>query len=430
MPAESPPLSRAAEMLSGFHPTLHGTGRRELLVLMDSTNKCNLRCVMCHFSYESTRLEPFDSWDDAALVRLRDQVLPLTWRAVLSVATEPLMWKRFPDLLDVLRQARVPVFDMITNCTLMTDELAERIVGSGMTGVSISVEGGTAATYESIRRPAKFAQFQAGVRRLVAARARHGGGTPRLQFNVVLLRRSIHELPDVMRLAAELGVEDIDLRHVIQMDDLGMDQESMLNDKRRCNAALAEARRLAAELGLRILCDPGDFVVTDDEPEPPPLPSRTQVAVGAPDAPKRDPLAGDDATPAAALPRFPRRKQRPPVRFYATGKGELDLSLVPERVGKVICDAPWKQFNLRPDGTVVPCCFWYTDDRLGDLSTQTFGEIWEGESYRRLRWEVLTGKLGPNCARCPVRGIGDVQDPEAHRAHNREKSGSAVPTGA
>ena len=64
----------------------------------------------------------------------------------------------------------------------------------------------------------------------------------------------------------------------------------------------------------------------------------------------------------------------------------------------------------------MPCCFWYTDDALGDLRRQVFAEIWEGAPYRRLRAELLSGELGPNCVRCPVLGIGDPSDPHAFEA--------------
>ena len=65
----------------------------------------------------------------------------------------------------------------------------------------------------------------------------------------------------------------------------------------------------------------------------------------------------------------------------------------------------------------MPCCFWYTDEPLGNLDHESFEEIWQGAGYRRLRWEILTGNLGPNCAACPaVAGMGSVDDDERFRA--------------
>lgn len=58
---------------------------------------------------------------------------------------------------------------------------------------------------------------------------------------------------------------------------------------------------------------------------------------------------------------------------------------------------------------------------MGDLREQSFLEVWEGPSFRRLRWELLTGNYGINCLKCPLRGIGRVDDANAHRSHNSEK---------
>ena len=74
---------------------------------------------------------------------------------------------------------------------------------------------------------------------------------------------------------------------------------------------------------------------------------------------------------------------------------------------------------VKPDLAVVPCCFWYTEESLGDLGRQNFKEIYNGEGFRRLRWEVLSGHLGPNCAHCPVSGIGSVQDESTFHALQR-----------
>jgi radical SAM protein with 4Fe4S-binding SPASM domain len=86
------------------------------------------------------------------------------------------------------------------------------------------------------------------------------------------------------------------------------------------------------------------------------------------------------------------------------------------------CVLPWQQFVVRPDCSVVPCTFWYTTDRMGDLKSQTFDEIWEGPAYQELRRQLLTGDLGLNCAQCPLRGIGSVDDESAHHSHGLQKS--------
>jgi MoaA/NifB/PqqE/SkfB family radical SAM enzyme len=47
------------------------------------------------------------------------------------------------------------------------------------------------------------------------------------------------------------------------------------------------------------------------------------------------------------------------------------------------CLAPWKVFYVRADGAVRTCCTLRSS--MGDLATQSFDEVWNGDAYTRLR---------------------------------------------
>lgn len=378
--------------LSGFFTPYYGRSSRGLKMLMDAINKCNLRCVMCHFAYDVTQKEPVVQWTPEVLETLEHGVFPHVEHALLSVGTEPLMWKGFPQLLDALSRQRVPITEMITNGLLLTETLAEKIVALPMSKVQISLEGATKETYESVRINGDFDRFVAKVELLGAAKAAAGSRFPRLQFNIAMMRRNVDEMLDLMRLAHRLGVEELDLRHLVILEGLGMEQESLIGAKERSNRMMDQVRALCGDLGLDIVTAPPNFHL--DQPAP------AASAAPAPDVSAAGPVPAAPPQPAAAAVEFP------------------NLRRVPKTPA---CDAPWKQFNVRPDGTVTPCCFWYTGESLGDLKRQTFAEVWEGPAFRRLRWELISGNYGPNCANCAVRGIGSVDDDNAHFAHNKEK---------
>jgi radical SAM protein with 4Fe4S-binding SPASM domain len=373
---------RRLDPLSGRFAPYHGIGRRRLTLLLDATNRCNLRCVMCHFARPEARREKRVELTPADLARVEREILPRVKHAYLSAGTEPLMWKGFPGLLDACARAGVPEFELITNGTLLDEELAGRIVSSGATRVQLSVDGATSETYEAIRAGGRFADFLRGLRLLVEARGR--AALPVLQFNVILMERNLHELGALLRLAAANGVRFLDVRHLVVLPGLGMEAQSLRARARETNAALAEARVLAKELGLELVRFPAPFPEEVGEGSV----SVETVPFAPPAAHGPAPEPAERRTPAlpASLPARPR------------------------------CSAPWEQVFVRPDGRVVPCCFWYTDDALGDLHRQPFEEIWEGRPYRRLRAELLSGELGPNCAHCPVLGIGDPADPRAYEA--------------
>jgi radical SAM protein with 4Fe4S-binding SPASM domain len=54
------------------------------------------------------------------------------------------------------------------------------------------------------------------------------------------------------------------------------------------------------------------------------------------------------------------------------------------------------------DGRVFPCCHPYSHQKMqmGDLRTQSFGEIWNGRDYRNLRAGMRTGDVPSICTNC------------------------------
>jgi MoaA/NifB/PqqE/SkfB family radical SAM enzyme len=398
-----PAPGSVGDPLSGFFQPYSVGAYRGLEVLLDTTNRCNLRCIMCHFTYRSAQDATRQEWTPAFLDRVEQEVFPHARHVQVSLGTEPLMWKHFPGLLDALQRARVPYVEMITNGQLLTEGLARKIVQSGMTRVQISLEGATRETYEAIRVGGRFDRLIRNIRMLDAARKSVCSRIPHLQFNVTLMRRNAHEVEDILRLGHDLGVQDLDFRHLILHDDLDLDHESFLHDRAGFNRLMARVQSLARTLGMKINMAPPDFQLeTAHSPEDGPA-DPAQLPVSPAFSPRPDP---DDplARPMAPLSTTPGSVPPP----------------VPEDAP--LCWAPWRQIFLRFDHQVVPCPFWYTPETMGDLRHHSFLEIWEGSAYRRLRKELLTRDYGANCRNCPLRGKGRVDDENAHYAHNLEKA--------
>lgn len=409
---------RGTEPLSGFFLPYFGLEERGIHLLMDATNKCNLRCVMCHFALDSVWAERAVQWPEERVAKLEREVLPRVLVAYLSAGSEPLMWKGFPKLLAAMQAAAVPSFTMFTNGTLMTEDLAERIVQARMPRVCLSLDGATKEVYESVRIGARFEQLLTAIERLNAAKARANSHLPELMFTFTLMARNVDELPELLHLAQRHGVRYVSIAHMVVIEGLGTERESLIHQKARANRALDSARALAAELGIELAHMAENF--PGAEVSQPPVEPQAAPSMSASRAPAR----GRDRSSAATDASAPATVEvaRPKTRFYARSAAESPrsrtypaLETLPARP---VCDAPWKQFGIKSDGTVTPCCYWYTNEPLGDFGTQSFDEIWQGEGYRRLRWEILTGNLGPNCARCPINGIGAVDEAASFHALN------------
>jgi radical SAM protein with 4Fe4S-binding SPASM domain len=321
---------------------------------VEVTSACNLRCHMCAVRYrpivnKADGAMPFDRF-----VALLDAVPELD-QVVLQGLGEPLL---APSIVEMVRFAKDRGADVGFNCngTLLTTTMAERLVDAGLDWLALSLDGATAETYESIRDGASFERVVAGIRRIVAARASRGLDRPRLRLVFVAMRRNVAELPALVRLAAELGVERVCVQNLshdfTDTDPAGryagirafVGTEALWNGGSPAAAgAFAEARAVAAEVGVRL-----------------------------------------------DLPRM-----EPPVDE-------------PRADGAPGCSWPWTGAYVTANGTVQPCCMVMGDERvsLGSIEDESFAELWRGRGYQEFR-DALAGAEPPVvCRGCSLyRGV-------------------------
>jgi radical SAM protein with 4Fe4S-binding SPASM domain len=316
---------------------------------IEVTAACNLRCRMCLVRYRPPRDRHEASLDFERFRALVD-ALPGLERVTLQGLGEPLM---APDLLAMLEYGRARGIRMgfNTNATLLTRAVAARLLHAAPDWLCVSVDGATAATYESIREGARLPRVANNVRGLVALMRERGLTKPDLSLVAVAMRRNVRELPALVRLAAEWGVPAVRVQNLAHTfsdcDPAGAYREireftaaEALWEGDAPDAVFAEARALAERLGIAL--------------------------------------------------RLPELEDRTP-RHGAPG-----------------CDWPWRSAYVRHDGRVQPCCMLMGGDRaiLGDLAEASFPHIWRSPDYEAFR----AGLTGPNppdvCRGCSMyRGV-------------------------
>lgn len=110
-----------------------------------------------------------------------------------------------------------------------------------------------------------------------------------------------------------------------------------------------------------------------------------------------------------------------PLVSLLVNTGQVDVAgrateFTPKTVHYVEADAtqtrdcldPWKIAFVNADASVRPCCFF--EEKLGTLLHNSLDEIVEGEPYRKLREEMLTGNLRQNCRSCSARPLIDLRE--------------------
>jgi MoaA/NifB/PqqE/SkfB family radical SAM enzyme len=336
-------------------------GARFLHLEMDITSRCNIRCVMCYHSLEAFArgkavLMPADRFETIAA-----SVLSHAHTLTLSLGSEPMTSPHFVPILRAAAAHRVPRVGFFTNGTLLDGRIAAEILDANVTDVSVSVDGATAATYEAIRRGASFDAVIGNVRGLIAARAARGRAHPRVRFDLVMMKRNVHELPAFVDLAAALGVDAINFFHMVAYDGLRMEEQSLQRHQDLADLWLERAVDRAAALGIPIASMPRTFA----------------------DA-RRTPAAAGDV--------------------YAETP---------------YCRYPFFHISMNSGGHVLPCPFSHGEAPFGTVDDDTpFEAIWLGSRFSDLRRRILEHDPPAMCRRCSYLAsrYPDIDALFAHRA--------------
>lgn len=162
--------------------------RRPESVDIESSSFCNARCIMCTHPRMS-RPKGIMAWETYEKV-VREAVDWGVPRLYLSGFGEAFTDKTLPDKIRFAKERGAPWVGVLTNGSLLSDEMIERVLASGLDELSISMDGFSPETFNKIRVGLDFEQVVGNVNRLLERRQ---GRLPKVQIQVVLLPENLHE---------------------------------------------------------------------------------------------------------------------------------------------------------------------------------------------------------------------------------------------
>src|SRR5215467_129785 len=179
---------------------------------IEVTNRCNSLCASCPLTYD--HFLPFEPKHHLTWSQFRQIVdqLPRIERAVLHGIGEPLLNPQLPRFVAHLKERGAHVL-FNTNAVLLDERRGDALREAGLDELRVSLDAATPALYHKLRGIDKFDQIVANLRAFVL---RHGGRErPCVSLWFVGMQENLHELPDFVRLAAELGVPQIYLQRLV-----------------------------------------------------------------------------------------------------------------------------------------------------------------------------------------------------------------------
>ncbi len=323
------------------------------LVILYVTEGCNLRCVTCSYR------KPVPG--ELTLDEIRSLAVELKrfgLRHIVFSGGEPLLRRDLPEICSIFRALGVHQ-TLLTNGLLLEKRIGE--VREFFREIIVSLDGPSPEVHDAIRGVESFATILAGIRSVLALPAR-----PRLSVRTVVQKKNFRCLPDMVRLARELGVDRISfLAADVLSDSFGRDTRGV--------AAPAQSIALTAEEAkeFRLLVDRLIIECRDD------------FASGL-------------------LPGAPRTLLHIVEYFEALAGGRA----YPENR----CNAPMVSAVITSTGELQPCYFL---PRFGNLRDGALTEALNGNAIRETRRNVRHRTL-ERCRTCvctlnvrPVRALLD-----------------------
>jgi MoaA/NifB/PqqE/SkfB family radical SAM enzyme len=177
---------QGAHMRSGIH--------RLPLVTLYLTERCNSRCVTCDY-WRNGRIDV----DLEAVRRLLPSLVALRTEWVLLSGGEPLLNPQWLQIAQTLRAAGLKLWLLTSGLSLGKHA---RTAAALFDSITVSLDGTTAATYETIRGLDAFEHVCSGIRSVVDLGAC-------VSLRVTLQRANYRELPEFVELARQLRVRQI-----------------------------------------------------------------------------------------------------------------------------------------------------------------------------------------------------------------------------
>lgn len=252
---------------------------------IDAHNSCNIRCSTCYQSYKKLdekefkqRLDLKDlltgvySRAENGSYRIESRPMTLdTYEAIarelfpyllhcsFGVAGEPLLNAEIAGFLNVARRYEVAT-SIITNGTLLDKSMSEQFADGRLDEILISFDGATKKTFEKIRRGASYSQLLKNMTELQNIKERLKSQTPVVSLNVTVSLENINELPDIVRMASDIGAASVNVSYAhffkfMEQANLLYDMPELAREKFLESEETASKKNIA--LNLPNLAGPG-----------------------------------------------------------------------------------------------------------------------------------------------------------------------------
>lgn len=156
---------------------------------IESTNQCNLKCIMCPRK-DMTRKSEF--MDFSLFKKIIDECSEYVDFVYLHHFGEPLLHPHLIDMINYCGENNIKT-GISTNGTLLSEDVSHKILDSTLDRIIFSLDGATQKTYEKIRRNAHFESTVSNIIRFLKLKKMKHLNRPLTTIQIILMNETAEE---------------------------------------------------------------------------------------------------------------------------------------------------------------------------------------------------------------------------------------------
>lgn len=223
------------------HKTILQSMPRRLV--FELTNLCNLNCIMCGRNAADFKPTVFDMewfrWFEPMFDSIEEVTL-MGWG-------EPTMHPHFKEMLEIIDKHAARKYFCSNGMNL--SKLKKALFDYHVDVFAVSLDGATHETNSRIRRGSDIRLICNNLKDIVRIKRERKLSYPWINFVFCAMKSNLHEIPDLVQLAADIGIEEVKVVYLTAFDDI-MAKEVLWDCQEEVRKVFQKAETLANRLGI------------------------------------------------------------------------------------------------------------------------------------------------------------------------------------
>jgi MoaA/NifB/PqqE/SkfB family radical SAM enzyme len=215
---------------------------------IELTTRCPLRCRMCI-------REGLPGWKshDMPMAEFRKLVpcFEVVQNVVLEGWGEPLLHPHLLEAVRLVKQQGARA-GFVTSGKGLSQDYSKELIDAGVDFLGFSLAGATAATHNAIRVNSDFQELLKSIRQLVKIKLGQKAGTPRLHIVYLMLRDNLHEVPLLLDIARQVGLDEEVLINLVHITNAWQESQRVFRcEEQATEWLLVNLQQQARKLNIR-----------------------------------------------------------------------------------------------------------------------------------------------------------------------------------